>query len=147
MKALLLGYHGHQILNADVSSLYPFRNRGKIVINRGMLNIATWKEKDCKKEWHSSPSYNSFKNSDYRRHLFWTASVLNGQSNHWKSKKKKFKSNLWFYELAIVTKKTIWAISLWKMWDFSISGNFIVHYPKSSGLEKKVTLALKHYKK
>ena len=49
MNALLLGYHGHQIFNADESPLYPFQNRGKIVIDRGMLNIATWKEKDCKK--------------------------------------------------------------------------------------------------
>ena len=55
MNALLLGYHGHQILNADESPLYPFQNKGKILIDRRMLNIATWKEEDCKKEWHSSP--------------------------------------------------------------------------------------------
>ena len=49
MNALLLGYLGYQILNADESPLYPFRNRGKIVLERSMLNISTWKERDTKK--------------------------------------------------------------------------------------------------
>ena len=49
LNALLHGYLGYQILNADESPLYPFRNRGKIVIDRANLNITTWKEKDSKK--------------------------------------------------------------------------------------------------
>ena len=49
LNALLHEYLGYQILNADESPLYPFRNRGKIVIDRANLNITTWKEKDSKK--------------------------------------------------------------------------------------------------
>ena len=49
MNALLLGYLGYQILNADESPFYPFRCRGKIVIDRAMLNTSTWKERDTKK--------------------------------------------------------------------------------------------------
>ena len=57
MNALLLGY---QILTADESPLYPFRNRGKIVIDRAMLNTSTCKEKDCKKKSYVFPRCSIF---------------------------------------------------------------------------------------
>ena len=48
MTAKLQDYEGYQILNFDESPFYPFKNRGKVIIERSAIGSATWKEKDPK---------------------------------------------------------------------------------------------------
>ena len=79
MNSSLSGYDGYQVLNADESPFYPFRNRGKIVVDKAMINIATWKNKDDKRRVTFFQLFNSLENLDLHLHSFWIANVLDGQ--------------------------------------------------------------------
>ena len=48
MTAKLQNFEGYQCLNYDESPFYPYKNRGRVIIERSAIGSATWKEKDPK---------------------------------------------------------------------------------------------------
>ena len=48
MTAKLKDFEGYECLNYDESPFYPFRNRGRVIIEKSAIGQATWKEKDPK---------------------------------------------------------------------------------------------------
>ena len=88
MTAKLQDYEGYQILNFDESPFYPFKNRGKVIIERSAIGSATWKEKDPKSRVTFGPVVQFSKKLGFK-----SCFVVPVKQTLWKHKPIKIETN------------------------------------------------------